>query len=375
MITKGYASPEVESTYARAEELARGIGDPEQLFPVLVGLFYYRGLGYELSAAKEIAHQIMDLVQSDLDSHRYLPAAHQLMASVHAWTGEFVEAVEEADRGTALYDPEVHAHLVQIVPQDPGEACDIFAGYTLFMLGHLDQAWTRMDRALEWARELNHGNSILEALSIGGFMAAESGWTERALEYGAELHRLAKDWGIPDRVWVASVLLGAAKVSLGEIQEAIQQLTEDPPFALLGVIIGSWKSMAYLAAGDYREALRMAEQGLHLVTTTGERQYWSQNLCRKGEALAAAALAGDTSVGPDAEARAEASFRKAIQVARDQQAKFLELQVAMRLARFWRDQGKRAEARQLLGDVYGWFTEGLHFPDLVAAKELLDELA
>ena len=77
---------------------------------------------------------------------------------------------------------------------------------------------------------------------------------------------------------------------------------------------------------------------------------------------------------PDA-AKAEAYFDRALAVARQQQAKSWELRAAMSMARLWRDQGKRDEARDLLAPVYGWFTEGFDTLDLKEAKALLEELA
>jgi predicted ATPase len=76
---------------------------------------------------------------------------------------------------------------------------------------------------------------------------------------------------------------------------------------------------------------------------------------------------------PDA-AKAEAYFKRALTVARQQQAKSWELRAAMSMARLWRDQGKRAEARDLLAPIYGWFTEGFDTLDLREAKALRDEL-
>jgi predicted ATPase len=73
--------------------------------------------------------------------------------------------------------------------------------------------------------------------------------------------------------------------------------------------------------------------------------------------------------------RSAASVKHAIEIARNQAAKLFELQAAVSLARLWRDQGKHAEARDLLGPIYNWFTEGFDAPDLKDAKALLDELA
>ena len=83
---------------------------------------------------------------------------------------------------------------------------------------------------------------------------------------------------------------------------------------------------------------------------------------------------GDLLVGIDY-AAAEESYHNALAVARQQQAKFWELRAAMSMARLWRDQGKRDEARELLAPVYGWFTEGFDTLDLKGAKALLDELS
>ena len=88
-------------------------------------------------------------------------------------------------------------------------------------------------------------------------------------------------------------------------------------------------------------------------------------------------MAGETTLlapEPDA-AAAETYFGRALAVARQQQAKSWELRAAMSMARLWRDQDKRQQARELLAPVYGWFTEGFDTLDLKAAKSLLDELA
>jgi len=75
------------------------------------------------------------------------------------------------------------------------------------------------------------------------------------------------------------------------------------------------------------------------------------------------------------ETEAEACFWKAIEVARRQSAKSLELRASTSLARLWQQQGKKKEAHQMLAEIYGWFTEGFDTKDLQEAKALLDELS
>jgi predicted ATPase len=124
---------------------------------------------------------------------------------------------------------------------------------------------------------------------------------------------------------------------------------------------------AYGKAGQAEEGLSVLAEALALVEETGERYYGAELYRLKGELLL---MQGD-----EAESEAEASFHKAIEVARRQQAKSWELRATMSLCRLWQRQGKREEARQRLAEVYGWFTEGFDTPDLQEAKALLEELS
>jgi predicted ATPase len=123
---------------------------------------------------------------------------------------------------------------------------------------------------------------------------------------------------------------------------------------------------AHLAAGAFEAALTSVAAGLKAVEKIPDAQCEAELHRLKGEAL----LAGAGTVS-----EAEAAMEKCIDVARRQNAKSWELRGATSLARLWRDQGKRDEARDLLAPVYGWFTEGFDTADLRTARALLDELA
>ena len=125
-------------------------------------------------------------------------------------------------------------------------------------------------------------------------------------------------------------------------------------------------AMAYAELGQFEDAWRSHAKRTAMETT--EERWWEAEVYR---------IAGEIALKspePDA-AKAEAYFERALAVARQQQAKSWELRAAMSMARLWRDQGKRDEARELLAPVYGWFTEGFDTLDLKEAKALLDELA
>ena len=107
---------------------------------------------------------------------------------------------------------------------------------------------------------------------------------------------------------------------------------------------------------------------------TGERYYEAELHRQRGELLLLRAAKSHPTQGSLEQAEAEACFQHALDVARQQQAKSLELRAAMSLARLWQRQGKQAEARELLAPIYGWFTEGFDTADLQEAKALLQDL-
>jgi predicted ATPase len=119
--------------------------------------------------------------------------------------------------------------------------------------------------------------------------------------------------------------------------------------------------------GQFDEAWRYIGEAMTAMQTIKER--WCEAEVHR--------LAGEIALkSPERDAaKAEAYFKRALKIAQSQQAKSWELRAAMSLARLWRDQGKRDEARDLLGPVYGWFTEGFDTRDLKEAKTLLDELS
>jgi predicted ATPase len=117
-------------------------------------------------------------------------------------------------------------------------------------------------------------------------------------------------------------------------------------------------------AGQIEEASTLLDEALQIVERTGERWFAAELNRHKGQLL----------LRQGHSEAAEELYRRALSIAREQEAKLWELRAAVSLARLRRDQNRRAEARDLLVPVYGWFTEGFDTPDLKEAKALLDEL-
>ena len=129
----------------------------------------------------------------------------------------------------------------------------------------------------------------------------------------------------------------------------------------------SYLARAYTGLGQFDDAWRCIGEAMTTIETSKESWFKAESH----------RMAGEIALKPPQPdvAKAEASFEKALAVARQQQAKSWELRAAMSMARLWRDQGKREEARELLAPIYGWFTEGFDTRDLKDAKALLDELS
>jgi predicted ATPase len=166
---------------------------------------------------------------------------------------------------------------------------------------------------------------------------------------------------------------GCALVSTGEPAEAVRMITtgttayRSTGATFLMPFYVSNLATAYEELGQFDDAWRCIGEATAAVETTKER-WWEAEVHRSAGEIEL------LSPAPDA-AKGEAYFERALEVAHQQQAKSWELRAAMSMARLWRDQGKRDEARDLLAPVYNWFTEGFDTFDLKEAKTLLYELA
>ena len=172
---------------------------------------------------------------------------------------------------------------------------------------------------------------------------------------------------------VGTIARGWVFALTGKASDALEQLTAGlGAFRSTGSTLWiplhlSCLAVAHRDLDRFDEAWRCMNEAMAAIETTGERWYEAEVL-RVGGEIAMTSPERDT-------AKAEMFFDRALEVARQQQARSWELRAATSLARLWRDQDKRAEARDLLAPIYGWFTEGFDTLDLKEAKALLDELS
>jgi predicted ATPase len=160
---------------------------------------------------------------------------------------------------------------------------------------------------------------------------------------------------------------GAGELEIEQLRQAIIDWQGVFCFEIVLPLFQGVLTDAYRTAGIVEQGLEVVGEALVKVERSGERQEEARLHLMKGELLL---IQSD----PD-EQHAEGCFQQAVKVSRRQSAKYPELQAAMSLSRLWQAQGRKEEARSLLSDVYGWFTEGFDTKDLIEAKALLDELS
>jgi TOMM system kinase/cyclase fusion protein len=371
--TSGPGSPAVEQVYARARELCQQVGEPRQLFPVLWGLWYFYTTRAELQKAEELGKQLLSLAQQVQDRTLLLEAHHALWPTLF-FLGELAAARGHLEQGMALYDLQDHrSHAFLYGGHDPGSCCQSYTAWTLWALGYPDQALQASDRALTLARELAHPASLAATLSYAAVLHQFRREQEAVQQTAEALIALATEQGDAERLARGMILRGWALFAQGQGTEGMVQMRQG--LAALQSTGGEVRRQlflpllaeAYGGIGQSEEGLNVLAEALAAVEKTGGRFYEAELYRLRGELLLARSAEHHT--------EAETRFRQGLNIARRQQAKSWELRAAMSLSRLWQHQGKRDEARELLGPIYSWFTEGFDTADLQEAKALLEELS
>jgi predicted ATPase len=364
-----YLAPEVEENYLAAEKLCEQLGESPQLFPVLWTLSRIRNWRGELPAARQLAEQLLSLARREQDSLRLLEAHHTLW-SISLDMGELSSAKAYAEQGFALYDRQRHGQLGSVYgAHDPGVCSRIHAAKALWLLGYPEQALQTIEAALVMATELSHPYTLWLALTAAIWIHHHRGDGQAAQERVEKLLTLATEQKHRRWVGVANYLQGWLTVEQGQWKPGIAQMRQvEGELAMEGrqqTYYATLIAQAYLKGGRPEEAYSVLTKAVRRMRDTGVRYYEAELHRLKGELLLRRSASSREA--------AEMCFRKAIDFSRHQDAKSLKLRAIMSLCAHWQTQGKKAEARQMLQEIYNWFTEGFDTADLKATKELLKE--
>jgi predicted ATPase len=365
---EGHSARETGDAYARARELWERLGSPAEFLHIPHGQSRYHAYRGELDLALRLDQELLDQSRRCNESGG-LVLGHMSSGRNLMHAGRFASSRSHLEAVLALYDPNSYDSLVGQTGIHPQLAAQAHLGIVLFCLGFPDQALARSRAAIAEARKLAHPRSLAVILALGSRLLVLVGDDATLAQLADELAGVATEHGFAVGAQ-GTVYHGWVKVKQHDLTEGMSLLRAgSTAYRTRRAELWMPHFLALLAeaceiAGEIEEGLTLWADGLKIAERTRARWFAAELNRQKGRLLLRKG---------HAEA-AEELYRRALGIAREQEAKLWELRAAASLARLWRDQGRRAAARDLLAPVYGWFTEGFATPDLKEAKALLDEL-
>ncbi len=376
--TKGHASPETQGSFERARafiEEAEALGEPPEdpllLFSVLYGFWVRSRMAFKGDMACELAEQFHRLAQKQNSTVPPM-IGHMLMGISLVLVGSLADGRKHLDQVIGLYDAAEHRPLATRFGHDVRMSALCWRALAVWMLGYPDAALADAEHALKDAREIGHAATSMFALSHTSMAFIHFGNCEVANALINELIALADEIGSLYWKSYGALLQGGLFALNGDASGAVATATpaigaaRSTGATAYAPWYCSFLAKAYAELVQFDDAWRCIGEAMTAVETTKEMWFEAEVHRMAGEI----ALKSEE---PDA-AKAEAYFVRALEVARQQQAKSWELRAATSVARLLRGQGKGDEARNLLAPVYNWFTEGFDTLDLKEAKALLSEL-
>ena len=369
---KGQAAAEVETVYRRADELCLQLDEIEQRFPILWGLWRLHLNRAEVKTAGGLAQQLLMLAQQQQQDSSLNLVGYLACTNTDLTLGEFASANAHIEQGLALYDREQHHELVNTYGGwEPGAYCLSLSAQAQWFLGYPDQAAQSSRKALVLVRELAQPYTLVSALNYAIMQHVRYRELSAVQALAEELIDLSKRHDFSVRLPIGKMYLGWALTLQGDSDKGLMQMREGvDEYAASGTLLALpiWHHLladAYLICGHHQGAWQVLAETFAISEKTGERQMLADLYRLKGECLHRQHKSEE----------AAACFQQALSIAREQQAKSLELRAAMSLARLWQAQSKQSDAHALLDSVYGWFSEGFASADLAEAKSLLKQLA
>jgi class 3 adenylate cyclase/predicted ATPase len=365
---EGHSARKTGHVYACARELWERLGSPAEFLHVPHGQSRYHAYRGELDVALRLDQELLQQSLGRNDSSGlvlgHISSGRNLM---HA--GKFTSSRSHLEAVLELFDPKSHHSLLRQTGIHPQLAAQAHLGIVLFCLGFPDQALARSRAAIAAAQQLAHPRSLAVTLALGSRLLVLVGDDATLGQRADELAGVAAEHGLAVGAQ-GTVYHGWVKVKQGDVRKGMSLLRSGlaayrarradlwmPHFLTL-------LAEACEIAGEIEESRTLLDDGLGIAERTGARWFAAELNRQKGRLLLRQG---------QAEA-AEELYRKALSIAEEQGAKLWELRAAASLARLWRDQDRRAAARDLLAPVYRWFTEGFDTPDLKEVRALFDEL-
>jgi class 3 adenylate cyclase/tetratricopeptide (TPR) repeat protein len=354
--TRGYSAPEAGEAHVRARELCVQLGEPQRLVSVIWGLWEFRQHRLELEVAEKLAAEMRQLGEAEGDGSVTFLSCH-MSGFNRSYLGDYSRSrdyFEEGLRNPSCVMGGFHPRVGSLMS----------VARMLLYLGHLDQARARYEQGLEEARKSNPF-TLATALVLAIMWQRPYGGDISAL--AEELLKLSEEQGFRPLCVFASFSRGWMLAMKGALDEGIAEITNNlqtTQTSLITFLGPLFLAEAYGRAGQPEIGLKCLAE----VEDAPQLRVFVGGLAEIGLVRARLLIQSSDSVA------AEECLLRAIAVAKEQNAKFLELLVTIDLAQLWAERRSGVDAARLLRPIHGWFTEGFQSPALQSATALLDKL-
>lgn len=368
---RGYGSPDAREIYSTARELSERLGTVSSA-PILRGLALASIGRSELDEAYELGEELLAMAGAE-DDNFLMVEAHYVLGVTTFWRGEFEASRHHLQESIALYSPDNHLEHVKLFAQDPKVICLSRLGWTLWHLGYPDQAIEAGESALALADALGHPMSLSYAITIMMMLTNDCRGLHRTEELTTAQAALSRDRQLAFYEPLRVVFSGWMEVQRDGSTSGIATMREGiARYHAMGQDLHlpyAWMLLAraHILIADPSAALDVISDCFEFAERTSHRFLDAELHRLRAEAL----IARD----PTDAQEIESAFGLALEVARRQSAKSIELRSALSLARWRQSSGseeQKSDARRLLQEVYSRFTEGQDTADLVDARAFLD---
>jgi DNA-binding winged helix-turn-helix (wHTH) protein/predicted ATPase len=368
-VTRGYLSGDVRENYQRARALCEQVGDARHLFEVVEALWYPQLAGTDEAPARRSVEDLARIAER-VNTLEHTLRADLARGRIELWTGHpgvaakvFTRVLERVEREAV--DFPASAYGVHPV------VASLAQGAVAFWLhGRPDQARAHAGRGLARAEKSGQPFDLASALCHAGFIQLVCGDTGAAASAATRAAAICRDQDVAYFQPLSRFLVGAALVEHGEVDagrsEMVRALAEQRAVSgpFLGDLMLAFIASAHGRAGQFDEGLQRVDEGLAMAETHLERLFAAELWRVKGVLLMGSARRARR-------AAAEQCFRRALEIAREQEAASLTLRAAMSLVSWSTARDAKTAATELLRGVYASFTEGLDSKDLIEALALL----
>jgi class 3 adenylate cyclase/predicted ATPase len=365
---RGYSHPETGAAFERAQVLSVSLGDASQRIAALAALSTFHTVRGDPQRGAELGRMLLVPEGENVG----LVLAHLMIGVAEYFQGKFASSLSHCEKAIEGYEQSRDCAILVSVVSNTNVSARCHAASDLWSLGYPDRALTCVQEAVAHARKVNHPFSLGMALFYESAIHCLRGDPVAQRRSAEEAILLSEAQGFPLWLGLGKVFRGHARAvaeadptGLAEVADGLTLASGTGAQGGAPVMLGTL-AHAHMAVGHTAEAMMVVQAALAIGEQTGQPLLHAEFHRAQGEFLLA------TSAGTAIDA--ESSFRRALEIAQAQEARSLELRVAMSLARLWQSQGKAADARALLAPLYAWFTEGFDTGDLISAKALLDEL-